>query len=78
MWAGIFGDPLVGPYLLPDRLTGEKYLVFLERMPPSLLRPIPSIVQQIWFLHDGATAHIITVVRHFLDALNTGLDVVDP
>ena len=28
VWAGIFGDHLVAPYLLPNRLTGEKCLVF--------------------------------------------------
>lgn len=69
VWAGIFGDHLVGPYLLPDRLTGEKYLVFLERVLPSLLRAVPSITQtQMWFMHDGAPAHITANVRHFLDA----------
>ena len=32
------------------------------------MRPIPSIAQQMWFIHDGAPAHITTDVRHFLDA----------
>jgi len=30
VWAGIFGDHLIGPYILPNRLTGQMYLNFLE------------------------------------------------
>ena len=57
--AGIFSDHLVGPYLLPDSLTGEKYLVFLERVLPNLLWPVPSIAQQMlldrtWWTSDLA------------------------
>ena len=68
VWAGIFSDHQVGHYLLLDRLTGKKVPVFLERVLPSLLRPVPSNPQQMWFMHDGVPAHIAADVRHFLDA----------
>ncbi|GFV69858.1 uncharacterized protein TNCV_2631601 [Trichonephila clavipes] len=31
------GDHLIGPYILPDRLTGPRYLIFLEQVLPELL-----------------------------------------
>ncbi|GFX58470.1 DUF4817 domain-containing protein [Trichonephila clavipes] len=37
VWAGILGDHLIGPYILPDRLTGPRYLIFLEQVLPELL-----------------------------------------
>ncbi|GFX86351.1 uncharacterized protein TNCV_2562331 [Trichonephila clavipes] len=27
VWAGILGDHLIGPYILPDRLTGPRYRI---------------------------------------------------
>ncbi|GFW72935.1 DUF4817 domain-containing protein [Trichonephila clavipes] len=32
VWASILGDHLIGPYILPDRLTGPLYLIFLEQV----------------------------------------------
>ena len=78
MWASVFTDHLVRIYLLPDLLSGEKYLVFLERALPSLLWAVSSIAQQMWFMHDGAPAHITAYVRRFLDAAYPGLYMVDP
>ncbi|GFU81040.1 uncharacterized protein TNCV_1116921 [Trichonephila clavipes] len=37
VWAGILGDHLIGPFILPDRLTGPRYLIFLEQVLPELL-----------------------------------------
>ncbi|GFT95416.1 hypothetical protein TNCV_3326811 [Trichonephila clavipes] len=31
------GIILIGPYILPDRLTGPRYLIFLEQVLPQLL-----------------------------------------
>ncbi|GFV86692.1 uncharacterized protein TNCV_3137191, partial [Trichonephila clavipes] len=36
VWAGIMGDHLIGPYLLPCRLTGLNYLLFLQQILPQL------------------------------------------
>ena len=38
VWAGIIGDMLVGPYLLPERLDGNTYRIFLERVLPDLMK----------------------------------------
>ncbi|GFS94696.1 uncharacterized protein NPIL_509511 [Nephila pilipes] len=37
VWAGIVGDHLVRPYLLPERLTGANYLLFLQQVLSQLL-----------------------------------------
>ncbi|KFM59024.1 hypothetical protein X975_20416, partial [Stegodyphus mimosarum] len=40
--AGIFGDCFVGLYLLPPRLNGRKYLIFLETVLPTFLGAVPA------------------------------------
>lgn len=68
MWAGIICDRLIGPYLLPPRLTGPIYLNFLEEILPELLEDVPlDIRQQMWLQHDGAPAHFSVAVRAHLN-----------
>jgi hypothetical protein len=58
VWAGIVWDTAVGPCLLCDRLTAQRYHDFLETLLPGLLEDVPLAVRQIlWFQHDGAPAH---------------------
>jgi hypothetical protein len=58
VWAGIVGDIVVGLYLLPDRLTAQRYRDFLETVLPGLFEDVPLAVRQwLWFQHDGAPAH---------------------
>jgi hypothetical protein len=57
-WAGIIGNIVMGPYLLPDRLTAQRHHDFLETVLPGLLEDVPLAVRQrLWFQHDGAPAH---------------------
>jgi hypothetical protein len=52
--AGIVGDIVVGPYLLP----AQQYRDFLETVLPGLLEDVPLAVRQrLWFQHDGVPAH---------------------
>jgi hypothetical protein len=51
--AGIVGNIVVGPYLLPDRLTAQRYHDFLETVLPGLLEDVPLAVRKsLWFQHD--------------------------
>jgi hypothetical protein len=51
-------DHLIGPYLLPLRLTGDIYLTFLQEILPKLLEVVPlEVRREMWFQHDGAPAH---------------------
>jgi hypothetical protein len=50
VWAGIVGDTVVGPDLLPDRLTAQRYRDLLETVLPGLLEDVPLAVRQrLWF-----------------------------
>ncbi|GFW59741.1 DUF4817 domain-containing protein [Trichonephila clavipes] len=70
VWAGIIGDCLLGFYLLPPRLDGRKYLIFLETVMPIFLGTVPlHIFQDMWFQHDGAPAHNTIVVRDYLNQI---------
>lgn len=51
-WAGITGDCLAGPYLIPERLDVRKYLIFLQEVLPELL--VDKIRRRMWFQHDEA------------------------
>lgn len=69
VWLGIFGDRLIGPVFLPNRLDSATYMHFLSNILPPLLENVPLIdrVNQ-WFMHDGAPPHFAIVVRNFLNA----------
>ncbi|KAJ8954712.1 hypothetical protein NQ318_011405 [Aromia moschata] len=68
VWCGIVGDVLLGPHILPDRLTGNGYLNFLQHVLPNLLEEVPlGILRQMWYFHDGAPPHFARQVRDFLN-----------
>ncbi|GFV74433.1 uncharacterized protein TNCV_5128751 [Trichonephila clavipes] len=65
------GDHLIGPYILPDRLTGPRYLIFLQQVLPELLdsaHVTAATRTSMWFQQDGAPAHFSISVRNHLDA----------
>jgi hypothetical protein len=68
VWAGIVNDQLIGPYILPNRLNGQRYLIFLQDVLPELLEDVPMAIRQdMWFQHDGAPPHFAGEVRDHLD-----------
>ncbi|GFV57887.1 uncharacterized protein TNCV_4782491 [Trichonephila clavipes] len=78
--AGILGGHLIGPYILPDRLIGPRYLIFLEQVLPELLdsaHVTAATRTSMWFQQDG-DPHIsvflfgITWMQH---VVNDGLAV---
>jgi hypothetical protein len=67
VWAGIIDDHLLGPNVLPARLTGNDYLQFLREELPVMLEDVSLTVRKkMWFQHDGAPAHYSLRVRQFL------------
>lgn len=73
VWAGIIGDTLIGPVMMPDRLGGEEYLQFLQETLPPLLESVPlNTRSKIWFMHDGAPPHFTLAVRQFLNTTYRG------
>lgn len=68
VWAGLVGDQLLGPHVLPERLNADSYLHFLQDALPEYLDDVPlALRQQLWFMHDGAPAHSSRVVQTFLN-----------
>ena len=73
VWAGMIGNYLIGPYILPPRLNGQTYLRFLQEVLPGLLEEVPLEVQnRMWFQHDGAPPHNAREVREHLDMTYPG------
>lgn len=67
VWAGMIGDHLIGPFVLPERLTGVTYLRFLQDDLPILMEEVPLYTRsRMWFLHDGAPAHASRIVCEHL------------
>ena len=65
--AGVLGDRLIGPYILPFRLSGQRYCNFMDYMLPELLEDVPlNVRQRMYFQHDGASAHFSISVRNHL------------
>jgi len=49
---------VVGSYLLPGRLTAQKYHNFVNTPLPRLIKGVPLVVwQSLWFQRDGVSAH---------------------
>nr|XP_034192564.1 uncharacterized protein LOC117609914 [Osmia lignaria] len=68
VWAGICGDFVVGPYILPDKLDGPAYNQFLQHVLPNLLEVIPlEIRKNMYYQHDEAPAHYAANVRAHLN-----------
>lgn len=58
LWAGIVGNRLIGPHILPDRLNSDNYLNFLQNDLIDLMDDIPLATRRdILYQHDGAPAH---------------------
>lgn len=67
VWVGIIGDFLIGPCILPQRLTGQVYLDFLVNNLQELLEDVPYATRlNMWYLHDGAPAHSSRMVVEYL------------
>jgi len=70
VWLGILGDRLIGPVVLPDRLTGPAYQNFLMNTLPPLLEDVPlNLRAASWFMHDGAPPHFSLAVREYLNQM---------
>lgn len=68
VWAGIIGNHVLGPFIIPNRLNGDNFLHFLRNEVQDSLMELPlAVVRQMWFQLDGAPAHFAAPVRAWLD-----------
>lgn len=55
IWAGIIGDQLIGPCVLPNRMRGDNYVEFLIE---NLLEDLSLYMREMmWFQYDGVPPH---------------------
>ena len=67
VWCGVIDNQLIGPAVLPNRLTGCTYADFLQNELPLLLEEVPLAKWMCMvFQHDGAPAHYSRLVTHHL------------
>jgi hypothetical protein len=68
VWCGVTGDQLIGPYIFPQRLTGDIYVNVSQDELPALLQNVPlQTRQQMYYQHGGAPPHFSQVVRKYLN-----------
>jgi len=63
VWCRVFSDQLIGPYIFPQRLTGDIYANVLQDKLPALLENVPLQTRR----HDGAQPHFSQLVRQYLN-----------
>jgi len=62
-WCGV-----IGPYLFPQRLTGDIYANFLQDELPALSENVPVQTQrQMYYQHDAALPYFSQVIRQYLN-----------
>lgn len=70
LWAGMLGNHIIGPYILPQNLNADNYGVFLREVLPELLDDVPLQVRRdMWFHQDGAPAHTALRTRNLLNQM---------
>ena len=59
---------MIGPVILDDRTTGQRYLDFLQKELPKQLEDVPLATRiAMYFQHDGVPSHY---TRHVMQHLN--------
>jgi hypothetical protein len=54
----LLGDCIIGPYLVPERLTAATSYAFMDEALPVLLEDVPLATKEhMWYQHDGASPH---------------------
>lgn len=68
VWAGIFGDRIIGPYFIDGKVDGDGYRKFLNDELVNLLEEVPlELRANMWFQQDGHPAHTAKLTRELLN-----------
>ena len=70
IWAGIYGDKLIGPYKVDDgvKLTSQSYCQFLDKTFFKWYKSQSrSFKTKCVFMHDNAPSHAANATRQFLE-----------
>ncbi|CAK1554495.1 unnamed protein product [Leptosia nina] len=70
VWAGVYGNRILGPVFLPQIMDGEDYLQFINSFLTDELDNLPlTAIQRLWFQHNDAPSHTVKPVCDRLAAL---------
>ena len=70
VWAGLFGNHLIGPFFIDGNLTAEKYEGMLRnQIVPAITATVGDEMEEYWFQQDGAAPHYGRNVRGYLDTV---------
>ena len=59
---------LIGPCLLPPRLTGHSYLSLMQEVLGELLEDVSlNSRRRLWFQHDGTSSHFAAAVPGYVN-----------
>lgn len=67
VWAGIFGQHIIGPFFIEETLNGHKYLNMLENDIGPELEQYSNADSIVWYQHDGCPAHSTHETKLYLD-----------
>ena len=61
VWCGVIDNQLIGPSVLPNRLTGRAYVDFLQKELPLLFEEVPLAKRCVWSSSMTEPLHIMAV-----------------
>lgn len=67
VWAGIYGNNIIGPFFINRNLNGETYLNLLQNEIVPAIRAINPNLENVWFQQDGCPAHNTRAVTEYLN-----------
>jgi hypothetical protein len=68
VWAGIIGNRIIGPTILPATLNAANYMELLRNYVETELEELPvRDYFNVIYLHDGAPAHYARDVQDYLE-----------
>jgi len=63
VWCGVIGDQMIGPYIFPQRVTGDIYASVLQDELPALFENVPlQTRRQMYYQHNGPPPHFSKAV----------------
>jgi len=67
VWGVVIGDQLIGPYIFPQRLTGDIYANVFQDELSALLENVPlQIRRQMYYQHDEAPTYFSQVPNRWI------------
>ncbi|KAF2882442.1 hypothetical protein ILUMI_23724 [Ignelater luminosus] len=67
VWAGMFKNHIIGPFIIEGNLNSVLYLDLLQNAIGPALEEVAGENQKVWFQHDGCPVHFSADVKAYLN-----------